>query len=502
MGRAAGDARGLAVEETRSGGHPGAVARIRGRLRAVSPWTWGLVALCTGHAAWFSYLQVDAHLGFGTFAYDVGLYDQGLWLLSRGHAPFVTLMGRNLFGDHSSLILFLLVPLYWVIPGTPTLLVVQACVVASGAVPIYLFARQKLGSGALAIAAAVIWLANPAVLGANMENFHPDTFLGLFVPLALYAAFNRRWGLYVIAVGLSLLVKEDVVLLVAPLGVYVAATIDRRRGLWTILAGLCAALLAMYGLMRSLSGVPTRNTWRIPFGGVTGLLREALVRPRNVLEYLLEDQRPLYAWQMIAPLAATFVLSPGIAAIAVPVLLSNVISTFWYQHSIQYHYSIVAVPALVFAMIVGASRLARRGRALVVVTALLASLSTSVAWGQHPLSLNPRQLLSARTPVAVAGREIIKRIPADAVISVYDPLTTHLAHRREVYFFPNPFRAVYYGVDDSLSGTRLPAADRVDFVVLPRYLGPDQEAYWAPLRPGFVEVASNAFWQVFAPRER
>ena len=36
--------------------------------------------------------------------------------MSRFHAPFVTLMGRNLFGDHTSFILVLLVPFYWLVP--------------------------------------------------------------------------------------------------------------------------------------------------------------------------------------------------------------------------------------------------------------------------------------------------------------------------------------------------------------------------------------------------
>ena len=53
-----------------------------------------------------------------TSAYDFGLYDQGIWLLSRFHNPFVTLMGRNLFGDHTSFILIFLVPLYWIFNGT------------------------------------------------------------------------------------------------------------------------------------------------------------------------------------------------------------------------------------------------------------------------------------------------------------------------------------------------------------------------------------------------
>ena len=61
---------------------------------------------------YFAALSVEMHRSLATSAYDFGLYDQGIWLLSRFHNPFVTLMGRNLFGDHTSFILLFLVPVY------------------------------------------------------------------------------------------------------------------------------------------------------------------------------------------------------------------------------------------------------------------------------------------------------------------------------------------------------------------------------------------------------
>ncbi|MBA2608773.1 MAG: hypothetical protein H0U92_07545, partial [Actinobacteria bacterium] len=34
---------------------------------------------------------------FGTFGFDMGIYDQGIWLLSQFKAPFVTVRGLNYF---------------------------------------------------------------------------------------------------------------------------------------------------------------------------------------------------------------------------------------------------------------------------------------------------------------------------------------------------------------------------------------------------------------------
>lgn len=470
------------------------------RLADISRWGWAVFALALAHALWMSWLQVEMHLGLGTFAYDVGLYDQGVWLLSRGQAPFVTLMGRNMLGDHASLILFLLVPLYWVVPGTATLLVVQAFVVAAGALPVYLFTRRVLGSGAMGFAAALLWLANPAVNGTGMENFHPDSFLGLFIPLALYAAFASKWRLFFVAVVLAVSVKEDVLLVMIPLGVYVAFKFDRTKGLIAAAISLVATLVGMFVLMRSLIGVPTRNTWRIPFGGPTGFLKEAVTNPGAVIGHMFSGDRPKYLFQMAAPFAGLFLLSPWMAMVSLPVIASNIVSTFWYQYNIQYHYSIVAVPALLFASVLAMRSLGARGARAAMAVTLVFSLSTSYLWGQHSLAATPRGTLGADSPLAVEARSIIRSIPDDAVISVFDPLVTFLAHRKEVYFFPNPFRAHYYGVDNSLDGQRLPAADRVEYVVLPRSLSAELQWDWSLVSGEFEEIESNTYWQLFRAR--
>ena len=477
-----------------------AVKRQVRRLRTVNAWTWAVLVLCVAHATWMSWLQVEVHRGLGTFAYDVGLYDQGLWLLSRGEAPFVTLMGRNLFGDHASLILILLVPLYWVLPGTSTLLVVQAIVIASGAIPIYLFARRVLSSAVMGFCAAFLWLANPAVNGTGMENFHPDSFLGLFLPLALYALYEKKWRLYAVAVFGALLVKEDVLLVMVPLGIFVAYRFEKKRGALTVLASVLATVVGMFVLMRSLIGVPTRNTWRIPFGGVTGFLKETVSNPGNVARYLVSEDRPLYLFQMAAPFAAVFVLSPWLSLVALPVIASNILSTFWYQHSIQYHYSLVAVPILLAATVFGVRAVTRQWRALVMATVVVCTTASSLLWGQHSLAITPRKVLPSDAAIAIAGREIVKQVPDDAVVSAFDPLVTFLAHRQEIYFFPNPFRALYYGVGDEMEDTRLPAADRVEYVVLPRLLNDSLRWDWAEVSMDFEEVAGNQYWQVFRRR--
>ena len=71
------------------------------------------------------------------------------------------------------------------------------------------------------------------------------------------------------------------------------------------------------------------------------------------------------------------------------------------------------------------------------------------------------------------------------------------ARRTEIYMFPTPFSAELYGPDDSLGGKRLPAADRVEYVVLPATLEPAQDAIWQREQAAFTLVAENDWWRLF-----
>src|SRR6056297_2071368 len=118
-------------------------------VERISAITWPqavLTVIVVGYITYFTRRTLDIHHALGTASYDSALYDQGVWLLSQGRAPFVTLMGRNLFGDHSSFVLLFLVPIYWVFPGAGVLFFAQSAAIGLGAVPVFLVARRQLGS--------------------------------------------------------------------------------------------------------------------------------------------------------------------------------------------------------------------------------------------------------------------------------------------------------------------------------------------------------------------
>jgi len=426
-----------------------------------------VTVLMVAYTLRFATLSVAVHDGYGTPPYDMALFDQGIWLLSRFHNPFVTVMGRNLFGDHTCFILLLVVPLFWIYPHAQGLLVLQACVLAAAGIPLYLLGRRLLRSSVLATALVGVYLLNPALQNGNLEQFHPESLMVLALATALYAAVDWRPRLFAVAAAAVLLCKQDTALLVVPLGLWVAWRRDRRWGLAVAAAAVAWMAIAFYVVIDAFLGTTSFNSVRIPFGGFTGTIRTILGHPATFWHYLRSQGRGFYLWQMGSSVGWGFLIAPEVAAIAVLTFAENELADFIYMHQIIYHYSMPLVPVLVAGTIVAIGRLATARRRQVATGVVTASAVIACAlWGLAPFSRQTYPHLSTSDPEVVAIDTVLRALPPNAVVSAYYPYVSHIDHRTRIYMWPTPFAASYWGLYHQ-EGQRLPFADQIQYLVLP-----------------------------------
>ena len=417
---------------------------------------------------WNFYLGWRLYYGYGYPPFDLAIFDQGLWLLTHFHAPFVTVMGRNLFGDHTSFILLLVAPLYRLVPEPQGLLVLQTLMIAGAAIPIYLLARKLISSTWIPTLLVAVYLLNPALQQGNMEQFHPEAFQVLIISIAIYAAYESRGVLLGVMVVLALLVKEDAAVLIVPLGAWVLWRRDKAWGLRIIGAAIIWGVIANLMIIPAILGTNNFYASRIPFGGFSGFVATVIRRPAQLWSYLRSDGRGYYVWQMGFSAGWAFLLAPEIAAIALLVVAENVLSNDPYMHQIIYHYSLPIVPVLVLGTVVAiAAQKSQRRRNVVTGVVVASALWSCVLWGLAPFSnggvfpiWNPG---SAATQTAAA---IERSIPPDAVVAAWYPLVAHLDHRTQIYVWPNPFSAANYGLGTD-TGSRLAGASQVRYLVLP-----------------------------------
>ena len=126
-------------------------------MATVHPAAWLVTIGVIGFAALFGSLGVQNHRNFGTWSYDMGIYDQAFWLVSRGES-FMSVRGLNFWGHHLNLIVLAFVPFYWLGAGPSFLYVVQATTLALGAWPVYLIARDKFRTEWVGLLFAFVYL--------------------------------------------------------------------------------------------------------------------------------------------------------------------------------------------------------------------------------------------------------------------------------------------------------------------------------------------------------
>ena len=107
-----------------------------------------IVAVAALVAVWIlvmGRLIVLRHQNFGSFDFDTGIYDQYIWQLAHGRTAN-TVRGISFFGNHAQFGLFFFVPFAWLGGGPSTWDILHTIALAATAVPLYLFARDKLGT--------------------------------------------------------------------------------------------------------------------------------------------------------------------------------------------------------------------------------------------------------------------------------------------------------------------------------------------------------------------
>lgn len=184
------------------------------------------IAAITIYGIVFSYSTILKHNVFRSYAWDLGIFSQSLFsTLYEGRLFFYTAElflnpSGSYFAIHFSPILFLLLPLYALNPSPVTLLVTKSFILALGALPLYLLAKELLKSGKAGFMLAIVYLMYAPLQGANWFDFQPLAFFPFLFFSACYFMIKRRWKVYFLSMLLTLTVEEHVAFPVFVLGAY------------------------------------------------------------------------------------------------------------------------------------------------------------------------------------------------------------------------------------------------------------------------------------------
>lgn len=443
-----------------------------GWLRRRDPVRWTLGAMVSVWALVFIVLGWERHTRFGTFGFDLGVYDQAVWLLGQLKSPFITIRGLPLFGFHMNVVLLLLAPFYRFGAGPEFLLLVQVAAQASGAVALFLVARDRLADRWLAVAVASLLLLHPTYQFLVWEYFHPDTLIVAPLLFAYWAARARRWGWYTLAALLAASCKEDAALALAVLGVLIAARGNRRIGAATSVFALGWFVLVTRVVLPAVNGVEAfYDTFFGDFGKTPfEVVRTVVTKPGKAYRTATLPDRLNYYRMMFSPVMFLPLAAIPTLMIAVPMLGINILSTFPYQRQIRWHYSAIVLAGIMLATVEAIAQLCRSQgmRRFAVALVVTTSVGATVAWGASPVSTQFRSGIWPLGPDArrQTKQEALAMIPPRSPVSAAYYMAPHLTRRVKVYEFPVPWQPTNWGV----SGENLDNPAGVRWLILDRTL--------------------------------
>ena len=431
------------------------------------------------------------HEFFGTFDYDLGMYDHGIWQLAHGRG-FMTTRGMHVFGHHANVGFLLFVPFYWLGAGSHFLNLVNTLAVVACAIPLYAMGRKGLRSDWAGLLIAVAYLFHFVPQWMIQETFHPENLAAPFIIGAVWFATERRWRPYWICIALALIWKEDVALVVAMLGTAVAImTGEVKRGALTILAGAVWFVVAVKGIIPFFS--PEGAVFDGLFPAELGSSAEEVVingvrHPSRVGFHLKENGAEAGAFDLMRPYAFTAVASPHLLLLGVPQHVVNFLSIQNFTWSTRAHYVMFPFVAVTLASVRTVITRTRVWLSWLLIAAMLGGVWLTRDQGVGPWAEPSRQghWPGEDAIVNPALREGLALIPDDAVVSAPYMLVPHLSHRLEIYTFPNPWRSSNFGPGVEPL-TRDPG--RVDILIIrPETLaGPDVETYDQIVAAGDLE---------------
>ena len=452
--------------------------RINRRLRGIHPAAWLTLTGAVVFAWVFGRLGVQHHRNFGTWAFDMGIYDQSFWLVSRGGQSFVTVRGLEFWGHHFNPVAIAFAPFYWLGAGPEFLYVAQATALGAAAIPTYLIARDRFSNHWMGFVFAVVYLLYAPVQWISWANFHPEALVILPMLFAWWFAMRRSWRACVIALVVAMSCREDAALAVAIMGAVLMFTFRGDRGerhdkRMAIVIGVLG--VAWYVVATKLI-IPHFNGGEAPFyieyfygrygGSTTEIARTILERPDMVVSDATQPDRIRFYRDLLLPWGGVPLAAPLHLLMAFPQLLASVIGASPYARMIRYQYTAVMIAPIVIAGIEGARLLWRYRfvRVALVPWLLVCAYVTNVAWSPSPLGTNDA-VWSVSHPRHEAMRDAVEMVPDDAAVTATYSMLPHLSQRERIYDWPNPWVPSYWGNDDI---ERLPDPSVIDYVVIDR----------------------------------
>jgi len=416
---------------------PTTATRSRWTLPVVAPWV-----LATALAVVYCVISISRLQRYATRSWDLAIFEQ----VVRGYAwlegPIVDVQGpgANFFGDHFSPALAVLAPLYRLLPFTETLLVAQALLIAGSVLIVTRLGVRHLGDAAglgIGLAYGLSW----GVQSAVDFDFHEVALAVPLLALAGAAYVDREFRRTALWAAPLVLVKEDLALTVAAVGVVLLLAGAVRLGLGLVVGGSLAFVLATVVVIPAFNAEGIYRFW--PEGTGSGGLLSTLV---GLPWAMVSSGTKIETLLLVLAVTAFLALRSPWVLVAVPNLVVRFASDNDNYWSTDWHYSLTTMTVVFVALVDAIVRVRRSGpgwlRAYSAHVPVAAVAVALVLCLQFPFRALVDPLTYDGGQRVVNADAVLDRIPEEASVASDIGLLSELVGERDVYWIGSDNRGV------------------------------------------------------------
>jgi len=384
---------------------------------------------------------------------DLTCYVQAIWKIANGNIPYQTIYESNIFlGAHFMPIGYVLGVMFRLFPSNSFLIILQAFAFTIGAVPLFLLAKDVLGSKGWGLAIAFLYLTYYPLYQSNLFDFHPEK---LCIPFLLFGFYfmhsNRKW-LSLIFIILALSCKEYFSFSVLALGIfYFFRYRQKQLGLVVTCISILWLVMAYKIVMPQFGKEGMAESFEIlfPFADRSGLnaIIYLFTHPGFIISRVFRIEVASYLLAFFSPLL--FIPLMGIEYLipALPILGINILANFNRHLAMDSQYQVFVFPFIFIALIFGIERIKRWLREykrpsyyLTMILVFLILLLNFNSYRYYPYKV--KQSYQLRQEYVSHSRILaleIAKIPADAKVACEFMLTPYFAKRAYVYSIITPY---------------------------------------------------------------
>ena len=411
-----------------------------------------VIAAGLAYGIFMSIFTVRWHHKLGTAIFDLGINNNLLFGGLHGHFNESSVIfpedPAKYLANHVKWGIYSFLPIYVFYPKAETLLVIQSVSMGLGAIPLYLFCKDRLPKW-WAAAIAICYLCYYPMHGANFYEMKLVPTAAAFVLMTVWLIDTKRYVWGGIFFLWTMIMRED---LPVPLAVVGAVfLLSGRRPFAGLIMTVVAATWFVFLRFRFMNDVGSwwfpnmyKDLWAAPERGFQGVVKTLISNPAFTLKHIFVEKKFWYLMHLLVPLMFLPVRRwYGWAALVPGAILTLLVTDYAPPLMFSFQYVMVWAPYLFLAGAVVLAHTFRlpdgRPRAQAALIAMCLT-SAGLSYNYGAFAMRDKALKSGYHKITFDFDEkdqaryrdlqaLLKTIPEDATLAATEHVGAHLSSR-------------------------------------------------------------------------